>query len=323
MSACDIEADWHLLHTCNFRCEYCFCSPELLGRKLHTYASPQIWTAAFEATGMRWLIHMTGGEPTIYPEFVELCEGLTRAHMISLNTNLSNPCIKEFARRIDPKHVSFINAGFHAEEREARQGVERYFDHARCLQDSGFRIITTVVATPPVVARFAEFQAQFAAHGLWLAPKVLRGEYRGRRYPQGYSPADRASLRSAIIRAREHYQSRLDWPGARGWPSIDVLSDDELLASMPSFGGQPCSAGMKFVGIAPNGDVHRCSKKTLLGNLLLGTLRLRSGPTPCDTTYCVYFCKKYTADAAASPAPVARPRVLAPVSRKFLYFTDS
>jgi len=302
----DVEADWHLLLTCNFRCRYCFFTPELLGQKLHVFASPEEWQAAFGATGKRWLIHMTGGEPTIYPRFVDLCDGLSRTHMISLNTNLSNPCVKEFARRIDPKHVSFINAGFHAEERRAHHGVERYFDHARCLQDAGFRIIPTVVATPAVVAELAELQAEFAAHGLWLVPKVLRGGNRGRRFPQSYSPSERARLRSSIIRAREHYEDRFSGPGALGRPSIDVLSDDELLASIPNFTGRACSAGMKFVRISPNGDVHRCSTKTQLGNLLTGTLQLRSGPTPCDTKYCIYFCKKYTADAAAVPAPLSR-----------------
>jgi len=304
----DIEADWHPLLTCNFRCSYCFFPTNVLGQKLRIFASVEDWRGAFDATGKRWLIHITGGEPTIYPQFVDLCDGLTRTHIISLNTNLSNSCVKEFARRIDPLRVSFINAGLHIDERRRRRGVERFIEHARDVQDAGFRIIPTIVATPAVVAELPELTAQFAAQGLWLTPKILRGEFEGRQYPQGYRAEDQSMLRTAILQAREHYADRFAGADAMGRPSIDVFSDDELLASYPDFAGRPCSAGMKFVRISPNGDVHRCSRKTPLGNLLRGTMQLNPTPTLCDTKYCVYFCKKYTADAAAMPLTSAMPR---------------
>jgi hypothetical protein len=168
------------------------------------------------------------------------------------------------------------------------------------VQDAGFRIIPTIVATPAVVAELSDLTAQFAAKGLWLTPKILRGGFEGRRYPQGYSAETKSALRAAILEARDHYEDRFSGAGAMGRPSIDVFSDDELLATYPAFTGRPCSAGAKFVRISPNGDVFRCSKETPRGNLLHGTMQLNTAPTPCDTNYCVYFCKKYTADAAAS-----------------------
>jgi MoaA/NifB/PqqE/SkfB family radical SAM enzyme len=296
----DVEADWHPLLTCNFRCTYCFFPSNVLGQKLQIFASNETWRAAFAATGKRWLIHITGGEPTIYPKFVDLCDGLTQDHLISLNTNLSNPCVFEFARRINPQRVSFINAGLHIDERRRRRGVDVFIAHARAVQDAGFRIIPTIVATPAVVAELPDLTAQFAAEGLWLTPKVLRGGFKGRQYPQAYGAETKSVLRAAILEARDHYEGRFSGAGAMGRPSIDVFSDDELLTTYPTFTGQPCSAGSKFVRIRPNGDVFRCSEKTPLGNLLRGTMQLTSGPTPCDTKYCVYFCKKYTAHAAAS-----------------------
>lgn len=93
----DVECDWNLLSTCNYRCAYCFHSPEVLGSKLETFATPDEWRAAFDATGKRWLIHITGGEPTVYPDFLELCEALTQRHCISINTNLSQPVIRKLA----------------------------------------------------------------------------------------------------------------------------------------------------------------------------------------------------------------------------------
>ena len=119
----DLEADWTLLGTCNYRCGYCFLSPETLGAKLRTFASPENWKRAFDATGYTWLIHMTGGEPSLYPGFVDLCAGLTERHFISVNSNLTHASIESFAKRIKPARTSFINAGLHLEERDRRMQI--------------------------------------------------------------------------------------------------------------------------------------------------------------------------------------------------------
>src|SRR6188508_2535290 len=102
----DREADWHLLNTCNYRCSYCFFDDAILGDKLRRFAAPDEWRAAFDATGDTWLLHLTGGEPSVYPEFVSLCEALTARHFISLNSNLTRPAFVEFSDRIDPSRVS-------------------------------------------------------------------------------------------------------------------------------------------------------------------------------------------------------------------------
>jgi hypothetical protein len=153
-----------------------------------------------------------------------------------------------------------------------------------------------VVATPDVTSQLARLEDACAAEGLQLAPKVLRGVFMGRRYPWAYSAEERAILRGAMTRAREYYISRYaGWPA----PSIDIFSDHDLLDGIPDFSGRSCSAGFRFVSMKPNGDVHRCGESVReLGNLLNGTFRPGNEPQPCDRRYCVYFCRKYTSDAA-------------------------
>jgi MoaA/NifB/PqqE/SkfB family radical SAM enzyme len=296
LSDYDVECDWYLLMTCNYRCNYCFLPVEALGSKLEKFATPAQWSAAFEATGKRWLIHITGGEPTVYPEFVEICELLTRNHVISINSNLSRPTVRALADRVDPLRVSFINAGLHAAERRKHSGFKTFASNARLLQEAGFRVIVTVVATPGVIARLDALDARCTAEGLQLTPKVLRGIHRGKVYPRDYCPHEKVALRAAIVRARSDYIAKY-----QGWPrpSIDVFSDDELLDGLPLFRGQSCSAGFRFFVLAPNGDVHRCGGDVPeFGNLLAGSFHTVEGPMPCDRNYCVYFCKKYTAHAA-------------------------
>jgi MoaA/NifB/PqqE/SkfB family radical SAM enzyme len=96
------EADWMLLTTCNFRCKYCFNPPDALGAKLKVYGTNVQWTKGFNATGKKWLLHLTGGEPCVYPGFVDLCQQLARDHYLSINSNLSHPSIDAFVERIDP-----------------------------------------------------------------------------------------------------------------------------------------------------------------------------------------------------------------------------
>jgi MoaA/NifB/PqqE/SkfB family radical SAM enzyme len=296
-----MECDWHLLWTCNYRCPYCFVSPEKLGSKIRTSASPEEWAAAFDATGKCWLIHMTGGEPTIYPDFPKLCETLTKRHLISLNSNLSRPSVRRLAGRVDPRRVSFVNAGLHSGERLRRKGFTDFANNARFLQDAGFRVFVTAVATPIVIANLPALAASCAAEGLQLAPKILRGPYEGKLYPWAYTRVQKERLRESIKRARDHYtQAYEGWPR----PSIDVLSDDELLDGLPNFRGHPCSAGVRFVQMSHDGEVHRCNPaRSGMGNLLQGTVRFAEAPAPCDTNYCVYFCKKYAAAVQDSHPP--------------------
>jgi MoaA/NifB/PqqE/SkfB family radical SAM enzyme len=292
----DIECDWLFLWTCNYRCGYCFISPELLGSKIKVYATPEEWRAAFDATGKRWLIHLTGGEPTVYPDFLELCEELTKSHLISLNSNLSRPVVRKLAGRIDPARLSFVNASLHAAERLKHRGIEDFIGNARFLQDAGFRVVVSVVAAPGIIPALPSLASLCASHGLQLAPKILRGDFGGIVYPNRYTAEEKRQLLAAVLRARDWYDAAYDgWPR----PSIDVFSDDDLLDGEPDFRGRLCSAGERFVRLSADGEVDRCNPEpgSGMGNLLKRTLRFAPGPAPCNTKYCVYFCKKYTAGA--------------------------
>jgi MoaA/NifB/PqqE/SkfB family radical SAM enzyme len=291
----EIEADWHLLNTCNYRCSYCFFPPDFLGEKLQTHASPQQWQSAFDATGYTWLLHMTGGEPGVYPSFAELSEALTRRHFISINSNLSRP-FQSFAERVDPTRVSFINAGFHFEERERRSDHAAFLANAELLRSKGFPLLVSIVATPSALERFQEASDILAQIGVVPIPKVLRGSYMGRLFPEAYTDLDRTRFRTFAELARRFYQPLLF--NALERPSIDMFRDDDLLHGEPSFAGQSCEAGPRFVRIDPMGEVVRCSGPTVYGNILAGTFKRARGPKPCNTRACVYFCLKYAKPAA-------------------------
>ena len=280
----DIEADWHLLNTCGYRCDYCFFSAETLGEKLKAYARPPEWEKAFERAGLTWLLHLTGGEPTLYPGFVELCETLTANHYISFNSNLNHDAVLEFAERIDPSRVSFINAGLHPHERLRRKGTGTFLKHAATLIERKFPIFISVVCTPEVLRDVGATIALTAPIGVLPVPKLLRGLYRGKSYPEGYSAAERAAFSDFAERARE--SDLRTFPNER--PSVDIFFDDSHVAGTPLFVGRSCEAGRTFVRIEPDGKVYRCQPKQTndLGNVLDGTFRPRARASACDSDYC-------------------------------------
>ncbi|MEZ5832072.1 MAG: radical SAM protein [Dongiaceae bacterium] len=293
----DIEGDWFLFSTCNYRCDYCFLPAEALGAKVEVAATPAEWRAAFDRTGKTWLLHITGGEPSHYPGFVELCETLTQRHFISLNSNLTGAAMLDFAARIDPARVSFINAGLHPAERARRNGFDLFLRHAEALLKRGFPLMATVVATPEVLHGFDAIAARLSPIGLLPFPKMMQGRQDGRLYPDSYTEEERALFRRHSL-AAERANPRL-FGGRRERPSIDPTLGRAHLARSPDYRGQPCTAGMEFVLVNHNGDVHRCGVGKPMGNLLAGDVRFWRKAKPCDRAHCFYFCEKFTTRAAA------------------------
>jgi MoaA/NifB/PqqE/SkfB family radical SAM enzyme len=300
----DIEADFILLRTCNYRCDYCFVSPEKLAEKLVVHAPSDAWQAAFDCTGQTWMIHVTGGEPTLYPGFAELAALLSQRHYLSLNSNLTGRELAGFAERVDPARIALVNAGYHPAERRARSGEELFLRNATLLRERGFPIMISVVATPEVLADYDAVVAAVAPTGLMPMPKAMHGRYRGASYPEAYSERDREEFRRRSLAAEQCYPNLFGPDGLR--PTIDLTRDRDHLERRIRYHKQPCAAGRNMVRIDPDGTVHRCAiKGPAMGNLLHGTWKRATACLPCDRDHCVYFCDRYTAQAREQPSQVA------------------
>jgi len=307
----DIEADWTLFQTCNFVCDYCFFSPQQLHAKRVDVASNAAWQAAYDGTGLRWLIHLTGGEPSLLPGFVDLCQRLTQRHRISLNTNLSRSVFNAFAGAVDPASVYLIHASFHPDERFARRGDAMFIDNAQRLRDAGFRLLVSVVATPDVLTRFDAIRARLGPAGISPVPKLLRGWFKGRSYPADYSAPDRARFVDEMSRSREE-NAALVVMDAR-FLTINPFQDAAYLEALPDFSGQRCGSGRTFVTVDPFGVVRSCPD-SVMGSLLDGTFCRTSFDSVCRSHYCHYWCLRHVRrEATVEPevpdgwAPLVRP----------------
>jgi len=279
---------WQLNDLCNFRCLYCFCGEEKLSREHPDVGkySPEHIARCFNRTGKTWQVHMSGGEPFLYPDYVGLCAELTRNHYISINTNLSTSNVKEFADTIDPRKVIFINAGLHIGEREKTEdGVELFIDRVKYLQEKKFNIDVGYLAYPPLFPRMEKDIDRLRSGGIRLVnAKTFRGFYKGKTYPAAYTPAEKKLVDQYALDPRE----------------------EEVLNRKVNFFGRLCATGCKYFRMDPSGGIFRCSTSMKkYGNLFEEKYSLDWVPRPCPLLNCdcPYEGFKYVQNGGTSTAP--------------------
>lgn len=300
----DIEADWILMTTCNYRCAYCFFDAEALGRKIAPPADTSQLASFFDTTGLTWLLHLTGGEPFHYPDFAELCALLTRRHIISINTNADSQRVKTFAEVVDPARVHYLNCGLHIQQRTERNREEQFVNNVLTLRSHGFNAFVSCVMDPDIFAVFPQLWESYAERGLFIIPKALKGRHKGRSFPAEYTNDERSLFvefsRRAEVAYREQFAHQVEAP------TVNPLADRDLcLDGFADFRGQLCEAGHRFVRILPNGQIRRCGPVDVLGNVVEGRFERRLGPSICREVACHYFCEKYRVRGATPLRSVA------------------
>ncbi|TMR21974.1 radical SAM protein [Nonomuraea turkmeniaca] len=288
----DIEADWVLMSTCAYRCAYCFWDVDALGAKISTPATVDRLASFFEGTGLVWLLHLTGGEPFMYPGFLRLCQSLTRRHYISINTNADSPRIRAFTETVDPEHVDFVHCGVHEEQRALKSGRGRFIENVMLFKNAGFPVFASVVMDPRLFPTFGEMWQEYADRGVTLIPKALRGPYEGRTYPRDYTDDQRRLFLAYARRAADHYATQ--FAARKEPPSVNPFMDGPLfLHDRPDYRGVMCGAGHRFVRIMPDAAIYRCGPADLIGNVAEGWFERREDPSVCVDKECPYFCEKY------------------------------
>lgn len=310
----DIEADWLLNEYCNFDCSYCFDSTNKVKKNKGELNTKKV-IDGFNQNGIKWLIHMSGGEPLFFPNFVELCSELTKDHYISVNTNLVHKNIYLFGDRINPQNVRFIHCSFHIQERERLKLVDDFISKYNYLRRKGFYVFASYVMHPSVMNRFEKDYNYLKSEGVILQPKPFRGStflwretnvkilnktrnYLEKIYPDSYTKKEKDLLLkyNALSENDEKKNRPIEEINKLKDMSLDNFTEKLINEGLPSFKGKICFAGKNFLKIFPNGDVHRCNTETdYLGNLFEKTLNLINNPIPCKSDYCTcpYFGYKY------------------------------
>jgi len=263
---------WRLNKRCNYECAYCFREgvDEERGEEhpdCGRYA-PEHISSCFNNTGKRWRIHMTGGEPFLYPRFVELASLLSQRHELSINTNLSAQDAYDFGRYVRVTGVHTINASIHIQELEKRgEGVRRFLERVLFLQEKGFRVKVLYISYPPLLTRMDRDIEGLMASGVRdCRIKVFRGLFEGRAYPATYTQRERRQIARYELSRYEQ----------------------AILAGRTSFRGQHCAAGHSSFYMDISGNLSRCCTiPDGYGNFFAQTRPFDPAPRKCPARECI------------------------------------
>jgi hypothetical protein len=152
--------------------------------------------------------------------------------------------------------------------------------------------MASIVATPDILEKFSDAVDLLAPIGMYPIPKLLRGLYENKGWPNSYNKEHRRIFRLRNEEAKRFYAGAFS--GRDEKPTIDIFSDGDFLHGTPDYSGRNCEAGRLFFKIEMNGDVFRCGDSRRYGNILNGSFFRESRSSPCDSYQCFYFCEKYS-----------------------------
>lgn len=264
-----INFTWDSHYKCNFRCPYCwFYEGWVDGGKRNTYLSVEEWMRhwgrIYSIYG-KCHIAITGGEPFLYPNFIQLIKQLSQVHSVKITTNMSGD-IETFVKEIDPQKV-ILDLNFHP----LFSNLETYIKKVLLLKNAGFRAGVCYLAYPPQMKQINAVKKRFESDGINFALAAFWGEYLGQRYPESYSQQDREMIRPFL-------------------GDIDRITY-HLKGQSPK--GKLCNAGHKYAVIQADGKVIRCGQlaEGILGNFFDENFRLLAAPQPCTAETCP--CNEY------------------------------
>jgi MoaA/NifB/PqqE/SkfB family radical SAM enzyme len=214
-----------------------------------------------------WLIYITGGEPFLEKNIIEICQAVTQRHYLSINTNLSLNNVYDFADKINPERIINISAAVHITEREKRDlNLKSYIEKICYLQNKGFKITATYVVTPDLLNRVKQDLEYLKSSGVQKSRiKIFRGIYNRKYYPNAFTNEEKE-----IIKSMEY-----DYP------------ENEILLKNHSYYGQQCRAGKDFFSMDRKGDLNRCSNIfRSYGNFMESTMVRDQIARPCPAKKC-------------------------------------
>ena len=256
-----IRFTWLIHYLCNYLCPYCFYYEgsgwEILKDK-NLYLSPgewiRHWRNIYDKYG-RSVVIITGGEPFIYPDFVELIKELSKIHYpINISSNASTD-LDLFVKVIDPQKVS-LSISFQPQFEK----LDPFLDKLIFLRKYKFDGCINLVAYPPFLKQIKYYRERFNSIDKNLEIIPFRGIYKEQAYPWSYTDEE-LSLIEIERKQLQRYRKK----------------------------GTPCIAGKNSVLLLPDATVVRCGQvfyRHVIGNFLDPQFKLLDQALPCDAEFC-------------------------------------
>lgn len=261
---------WNTTYRCNFVCPYCFFSEKehATGDEIVSRLSAEQIAKAFDSTGKQWLILLSGGEPFLIPDFLNLLKLLSRNHHLQITSNLCSELVYKLPDYFRPERVMMISGSLHPAERKRNdRHYEEFFKKYWFLKKHGYPLLVNIVTYPPQITEIPDEINYLRSHGIDnVTVLTYRGYWNNKYYPGSYSAEELKIINKYCI------------------------DNNELLIAENgmNFKGTHCEAGMNYFSMDPFGNVTRCgSIHDAHGNLFKEGIHFSEWAEKCTSEDCV------------------------------------
>ena len=263
---------WDISYKCNYKCAYCRVDTWRETRYAGVQEWAKIWDKIYDNYGSTHM-RFSGGEPFIYPGFIELMGIIGQKHTLNVTTNLSFD-VKELIKKAGPiaeKAQLVISSSYHPEYSK----LQDFIDKVLYLKNNGIYTSVSMVAWPPFLKDIPAVKEAMEKNNIQFQIIPLGGHFFDKDYPGGYTDEECEFLGTlSVAVSNKASKDMFDFKVKQG----DIKTKKRL-----------CRMGMNFGMIRPNGDVFRCctfEKSAYLGNMIDGTFALLEKPAWCELERC-------------------------------------
>jgi len=267
---------------CSLNCDYCVQKISLPHQPIAHYplVSGKEWVAALNAIAGRRKrkniiitkkkkISITGGEPTLHPDFVYIINNLDRDWNITITSNFTSPFFEAEAqglKQIKKRSKLKFNGSFHF----LYTSVDKFIENTLKIKKAGLFVHTLfIVGHPGYIEEIKRYKKRLLEIHPIVKVQRFFGYYQGKLYP----------------RQREEYN--IEYEQQDG-----ICNYKEYERGFSQGASQDIYCRMNKVLFAPNGDIYNCHYKLYTGHKdKLGNLFAENVNIIVPRDY--FFCHDY------------------------------
>ncbi|MHC4944354.1 MAG: tetratricopeptide repeat protein [Planctomycetota bacterium] len=250
---------WYATMKCNNRCPYCLAFQQQDPMIQVPFRDYKDWVNAWNRFEGELMLDITGGEPFLIPNIVDLIKELNENITVGITTNTRRD-LTEFVQAISPEKCTSVTCSLHP---SSPQNFEDFLGKIMLLKGRGFHVVVNFVAYP---------------EQLWMIPyyKRLVEDAGVVFHVDPYGPGPKRPYELAE-REKEFLKNYV------GMDRGDFFNTKPVLYQ--------CSGGMNFFSTLPNGDTYTCVTKryvpeNFVGNLFDEDFKPFSEPIQCTAVSC-------------------------------------
>ena len=246
---------WDIWLYCNYDCKFCNSKVNIIPKELKTFKDViNVWKKVYEKYG-RCKLHITGGEPFLYPNFIEIILSLLEYHNLHVTTNLSFNVDKLKVLNIKKDYL-FINATFHP----FYQKIQEFISKVSILKDSGYEVSATYMSDDLQMLEFLNYKNIFLKNNISFSPVEVNCKKVKNNIVKDF-------LINGFIKKRD--------------------------ISIKAEGNNLCNAGYSYLVVKSSGDIFVCSRnENKIGNIFIDGLDFLLQKNNCSKD-CILSEKKY------------------------------